>query len=52
MKTLIIYYSFHHGNTQKIAKVLADELNAKIVKTEDQQTNNWDEYEFKSVESV
>ena len=44
MKTLIIYHSFHHGNTEKIAKVLADELNAKMVKTEDQETNNWDEY--------
>jgi len=46
MKTLIIYSSFHHGNTEKIAKVLADELNAKMVKTEDQETNNWDEYEL------
>ena len=44
MKTLIIYSSFHHGNTEKIAKVLADELNAKMVKTEDQETKNWDEY--------
>lgn len=25
MKTLIVYHSFHHGNTAKIAKVLADE---------------------------
>jgi len=46
MKTLIVYHSFHHGNTAKIAKVLADELNAKMVKTEDEETNNWDEYEL------
>lgn len=46
MKTLIVYHSFHHGNTAKIAKVLADELNAKMVKTEDKETNNWDEYEL------
>ena len=46
MRTLIIYHSFHHGNTQKIAKVLADELNAKIVHTEDQEIKNWDEYEL------
>jgi len=44
MKTLIIYHSFHHGNTEKIAKVLTDELKAKMVKTEDEETNNWDEY--------
>lgn len=46
MKTLIVYHSFHHGNTAKIAKILADELNAKMVKTEDKETNNWDEYEL------
>jgi len=46
MKTLIVYHSFHHGNTAKIAKVLADELNAKMVKTEDEETNKWDEYEL------
>ena len=46
MKTLIIYHSFHHGNTEKIAKILADELKAKTVKTEDEKTNNWDEYEL------
>jgi len=46
MKTLIVYHSFHHGNTAKIAKVLADELNTKMVKTEDEETNNWDEYEL------
>ncbi len=46
MKTLIVYHSFHHGNTAKIAKVFADELNAKMVKTEDKETNNWDEYEL------
>lgn len=46
MKALIVYHSFHHGNTAKIVKVLADELNAKMVKTEDEETNNWDEYEL------
>lgn len=31
MKTLIIYKSIHHQNTQKIAQVLAKELEAKIL---------------------
>jgi len=32
MKTLIVYQSLHHKNTEKIAKVLAEELNADLVK--------------------
>jgi flavodoxin len=32
MKTLIICQSFHHGNTEKIAKVIAGELNADVKK--------------------
>lgn len=32
MKTLIIYVSMHHGNTEKIAKAMAKVLNADITK--------------------
>jgi flavodoxin len=32
MKSLIIYQSIHHKNTEKIAKILAEELNADLVK--------------------
>ncbi|ALM75608.1 flavodoxin family protein [Thermococcus barophilus] len=32
MKTLIIYVSIHHKNTEKIAKVIGDVLNARLVK--------------------
>ncbi len=32
MKTLIVYVSIHHGNTEKIAKVIAKTLKAKLVK--------------------
>lgn len=32
MKTLIIYQSIHHQNTEKIAKALADELKADLLK--------------------
>jgi flavodoxin len=37
MKSLIIVYSYHHNNTQKVAEVMAKVLDAKI-KTP-QQTN-------------
>ena len=30
-KVLIIYHSEHHGNTEKIAKVIADVLKAKKI---------------------
>ncbi|MDI6604254.1 MAG: flavodoxin family protein [Thermoanaerobacteraceae bacterium] len=33
MRTLIIFTSIHHGNTGKIAKVIAESLNADIIKT-------------------
>jgi len=32
LKTLIIYASIHHGNTEKIGKVMAEALNADIIK--------------------
>lgn len=31
MKTLIVYMSVHHQNTEKVAKVIADELEADLV---------------------
>jgi flavodoxin len=31
MKTLIVYASVHHQNTEKVAKVMADELGADLV---------------------
>ena len=35
MKTLIIYISTHHGNTKKVAKAMAEVLNAELVKVYD-----------------
>ena len=32
MKTLIIYQSVHHGNTKKVAKAIAEEISADLVK--------------------
>jgi len=33
MNALIIYVSIHHGNTKKVAKIMAETLNAKLVKS-------------------
>ena len=43
MKVLIIYNSFHHGNTEKITKVIADELKTKMVKPSDEEVSKWEE---------
>lgn len=31
MKSIVIYESIHHNNTEKIAKILADEIDAELV---------------------
>jgi len=31
LKTLILYFSFHHKNTERIAKAMAEVLNADLV---------------------
>ncbi|MGQ9596730.1 MAG: flavodoxin family protein [Thermoproteota archaeon] len=33
MKSLIIYFSIHHGNTEKIARAMAEVLSADLVKS-------------------
>jgi len=35
LKVLIIYHSEHHGNTQKIAKAMAEKINADILNAVD-----------------
>ena len=45
-KTLIICQSIHHGNTMKIAKVLADELNAEIKKPSEVKNEELDKYDL------
>lgn len=45
MKSLIIYQSTHHQNTEKIAQVMAEVLGAKIVKPSEikpEEINNYD----------
>ena len=44
MKTLIICVSIHHGNTEKIAKAMAEVLNAKLVKPNEVNINELAKY--------
>lgn len=46
MKTLIIYNSVHHHNTEKIAKAMAEVLNAKLTKPENIDLKSINEYDL------
>jgi len=46
MKTLIIYQSIHHGNTEKIAKVIANVLQARLVKPQELDISTVAEYDL------
>lgn len=45
MRILIIYASIHHGNTEKIARAIADEIGADIVKAWDVDVEKIKEYD-------
>ncbi len=46
MKTLIIYTSIHHGNTEKIAKAMAEILDAKLIKPREVDIDSLSEYDL------
>jgi flavodoxin len=46
MRVLLIYNSVHHGNSEKIAKVIADELDAKMIKPTEEEVNKLSEYDL------
>lgn len=46
MKTLIVYMSIHHSNTEKIAKAIAGILDAKLVKLNEVNINKLAEYDL------
>ncbi|OFI05044.1 flavodoxin [Clostridium acetireducens DSM 10703] len=46
MKTLIVYTSIHHGNTEKIGKAMAEVLKADMIKTEDMNVNILKDYDL------
>ena len=46
MKTLIIYMSFHHGNTEKIAKKISEVLNAELKKPNEVNPEELSKYDL------
>jgi len=46
LKVLIIYHSEHHGNTKKIAKAMAEKINADILKAAEVNLNKFEEYDI------
>lgn len=46
MKTLLIYKSIHHGNTEKIAKVMANTLESELLDLKDANTDLIEEYDL------
>lgn len=46
MKTLIIYKSYHKMNTEKVAKVIAQAMNAKLAKVENIKAEDLEEYDL------
>ncbi len=46
MKTLIVYASVHHGNTEKVGRAMADVLRADMVKTVDARPGMVQQYDL------
>ena len=46
MKTLIIYTSVHHGNTEKVAGVMASILNARLLQVKQATASMLDKYDL------
>lgn len=46
MKTLIIYKSYHHGNTEKVAKAMAEAAGARLLRLEDAKPGNLEGFDL------
>ena len=46
LKTLIIYKSYHHMNTEKVAKAMAEAMSATLAKVEDVQPEELADYDL------
>jgi flavodoxin len=46
MKTLILYVSVHHGNTEKIAKVMANILDADLLQVKQASASMLEQYDL------
>lgn len=51
MKTLLVYYSYHHGNTKKVAEVLAGELSADLADLKNGMPSGVEQYDLIGVGS-
>ena len=45
-KILVIYNSMHHGNTEKVAKTIATEINAELKKPSEVDVSKLEEYDL------
>ena len=46
MRTLVVYHSEHHGNTEKIAKVISAALDCRLLKSDETQPHDVSETEL------
>jgi hypothetical protein len=46
MKTIIVYKSYHRMNTEKVAKAIAEVMNAQLTKVEDVRQEELAEYDL------
>jgi len=46
VKALVIYISIHHGNTEKIAKAIAEVLDAKLLRPREVNVSNLSKYDL------
>lgn len=46
MKTLIVLTSVHHGNTEKIAKVISETINADLIEAKNMNVNILGDYDL------
>ena len=46
MKALVIYISVHHGNTEKLAKVMANALDADLLQVKHMDASMLEQYDF------
>ena len=46
MKSIVIYESVHHNNTEKIAKAIADEIGAELVNVRNMKVEDIDKYDL------
>ena len=45
-KCLIVYYSYHHGNTEKVAYAMAEVTNAKLCTVDNVNEKNLQDFEI------